>query len=154
LLVHLGAKARDASRLDRLFSLRLSERGELLPGCRAVLRGLARSYRLGIVTNGIDRVQRSRLRVTGLDRFFGAIVTSEGCGFAKPDPRIVHVTLDALGIHAREAVYVGDDARVDGEAARGAGVRFVWMDRGAPLPRGTRRPHCRIVRLRELPEVL
>lgn len=154
LLVHLGAPARDASRLDRLFIAQLSRRGDLLPGCRAVLRRLARDYRLAIVTNGIDRVQRSRLRAAGLEGFFAAIVTSGGCGFAKPDPRILAAALLALGVTAREAVYVGDDARVDGEAARAALVRFVWMDRGAPLPRGTRRPSRRIARLEELPGVL
>jgi putative hydrolase of the HAD superfamily len=154
LLVRLGEPPRHAGRLDRLFIEYLSRRGELLPGCRALLRRLAVGYRLAIVTNGIDRVQRSRLRAASLDRFFAAIVSSESCGFAKPDPRILHVTLEALGVDAREAVYVGDDARVDGEAARAAGVRFIWMDRGAPLPRGTRRPRRRIVHLGELPEVL
>jgi 2-haloacid dehalogenase len=154
LLARLGAPVRDARRLDRLFIESLSQHGDLLPGCRALLRSLAGSYRLAIVTNGIDRVQRSRLRAAGLERFFAAIVTSEGCGFAKPDPRILHVALQALSVEAREAVYVGDDARVDGEAARAAGVSFIWMDRGAPLPRATRRPRRRIVGLGELLEVL
>jgi len=154
LLARLGAPIRYARRLDRLFIASLSQRGDLLPGCRALLLRLARGYRLSIVTNGIDRVQRSRLRAAGIERLFVAVVTSEGCGFAKPDPRILHVALQALGVEAHEAVYVGDDVRVDGEAARAAGVRFIWMDRGTPLPRGARRPRCRIVGLGELLEVL
>jgi putative hydrolase of the HAD superfamily len=113
-----------------------------------------RTHRLAIVTNGIDGVQRSRLAACGLASWFGAIVTSEGCGFAKPDPRIVHVALESLGVGPRDAVFVGDDVRVDGGAARGAGVRFVWVDRGSPVPKGERRPRTRIVHLSELAAVL
>jgi putative hydrolase of the HAD superfamily len=132
----------------------LSLRGDLVPGCRALLRRIQPRFRLAVVTNGIDRVQRSRLRVSRLEGFFGAIVTSEGCGFAKPDPRILGVALEALGVAPREAVYVGDDVRVDGGAARAAGVRFVWMDRGAGLPPGCPVPRHRIGELAELPAVL
>jgi HAD superfamily hydrolase (TIGR01549 family) len=135
------------SRFDRL-----SARGDRLPGCRPVLQALAPRYRLGVVTNGIDRVQRSRLAASGLVPFFETIVTSQGCGYAKPDPRILHVALDALAVAPQQAVYVGDDPAVDGAAASAAGVRFIWMDRGHPV-RG-RRPRNRIVHLDDLVERL
>ncbi len=127
-------------------------RGDVLPGCRAVLRALARRYRLGVVTNGIDRVQRSRLAASRLAPFFEVVVTSQGSGYAKPDPRIVAVALDALGLRPREALYVGDDAAVDGQVARAAGVGFVWVDRGDAV-RG-RRPARRVTALGELPRLL
>ena len=152
LLREIGAPERLAGRLGRTYLDRLSQRGDRLPGCRAVLRALAPRYRLAVVTNGIDRVQRSRLAASGLRGFFDAVVTSQGCGFAKPDPRIVEVALRALGVRPRQAVYVGDDPAVDGAAARAAGVPFVWMDRGDPV-RG-RRPRRRVRTLRELPRLL
>jgi FMN phosphatase YigB (HAD superfamily) len=100
------------------------------------------------VTNGIDRVQRSRLRAAGLDRFFGVVVTSAGCGYAKPDPRILQFALSTLGVSAREALYVGDDVAVDGGAAAGAGVAFCWLDAGgAPTARGPRRRVTSLVAL-------
>jgi FMN hydrolase / 5-amino-6-(5-phospho-D-ribitylamino)uracil phosphatase len=115
---------------------------------------LKERFSLAVVTNGIDGVQRSRLRAARIDVFFRIVVTSEGCGFAKPDPRIVGVALDALGVAPRQALFVGDDIRVDGEAARRAGVRFVWMNRGNPVAPGMRRPRTFITRLSELPAVL
>jgi putative hydrolase of the HAD superfamily len=117
-----------------------------------VLRTLGARYRLGVVTNGIDRVQRSRLAASGLAPLFETVVTSQGCGFAKPDPRILHVALDALGVPARHAVYVGDDPAVDGAAARAAGVPFVWMDRGDPTPGA--RPRRSVRTLAELERIL
>ena len=117
-----------------------------------MLQHLRKRYRLGVVTNGIDRVQRSRLAASGLAPLFEAVVTSQSCGFAKPDPRILHVALDAMGVAPRHALYVGDDPATDGAAARAACVRFVWMDRGQPTL--GRRPARRVETLRELADLL
>jgi HAD superfamily hydrolase (TIGR01549 family) len=148
LLKEMGAHPRTARRLGETYLDHLARRGDRLPGCRPVLLQLRRRYRLGVVTNGIDRVQRSRLAVSGLAPLFEVVVTSQGCGFAKPDPRILHVALEALGAPARHALYVGDDPPTDGGAATAAGVRFCWMDRGRPL--AGRRPRRRVENLREL----
>jgi FMN phosphatase YigB (HAD superfamily) len=107
-----------------------------------------------VVTNGYDRVQRSRIGAARLDAFFQVVVTSEACGFAKPDPRILGIALQALETSPAHALYVGDDVRTDGGAARAAGVAFWWLDRGAPLPRGVRRPRRRVASLAELAERL
>jgi len=152
LLRETGGDARRAARLGETYLDHLSARGDRLPGCRPALRRLRRSYRLGVVTNGIDRVQRSRLAVSGLVPFFDAVVTSQGCGYAKPDPRILHVALDSMGVAPRHALYVGDDPATDGAAAAAAGVRFVWMDRGQPV-RG-QRPRRRVTSLGELADLL
>jgi HAD superfamily hydrolase (TIGR01549 family) len=135
-----------AKRLGDRYLDRLSARGDRLPGCRPLLHALRKRYRLGVVTNGIDRVQRSRLAASGIAPFFEVVVTSQGCGFAKPDPRILRIALDGLGVQPREAVYVGDDPAVDGAAARAASVPFIWVDRGdaprgaAPRPSAGRAP--------------
>lgn len=151
LLLHsLGAREARAARLSRDFLSLLSQRGDRLPGCRAALVALRKHFRLGVVTNGIDRVQHARLAASGLRSFFETVVTSEACGYAKPDPRIVHTALRALGVAAAETVYVGDDLAVDGGAARAAGTGFLWMDRGDPLPRGQRRPARRVTHLGQL----
>ncbi len=152
LLREIGGDPRRARRLGETYLDRLSARGDRLPGCRVVLKRLRSRYRLGVVTNGIDRVQRSRLAASGIAPFFDAVVTSQSCGFAKPDPRILQVALDEMGVLPRHAVYVGDDPATDGAAARAAGVRFVWMDRGAD-PRA-RRPRRRVTSLRGLADLL
>ncbi len=149
LLSLLGHHRSLSARLSRLYLRHLSSRADLLPGCRRVLAVARRRHRLAVVTNGIDRVQRSRLRVSGLRDRFHAVVTSEACGFAKPDPRIVEVALDRMGVSARNAIYIGDHPTTDGDAAHGAGVRFVWLDRKAHHP-PRRRPFRRVTSLRSL----
>jgi len=154
LLAELGDGTRRARSLSERFLDRLAERGDLLPGCRRMLQQLARHFRLGVVSNGIDRVQRSRLAAARLDRFFEVVVTSEGCGFAKPDPRILWTALERLAIPPRRALYVGDDALTDGLAAQRAGVAFCWLDARAPRPASAPRPRFRVGRLDELPAVV
>jgi HAD superfamily hydrolase (TIGR01509 family) len=154
LLVHLGRRTSGASPLAACYRDAMATRGDLLPGCRGTLQRLARRYRLATVTNGTDRVQRARLRAARIDRYFTHIVTSESAGAAKPDPRIVHVALAALGVSAREAILIGDDPESDGRAAARAGVRFCWMDDGKPLRPRVRRPRMSVRRLPELLRVV
>ena len=137
LLREVGGDPRRAARLGETYLDHLSTRGDRLPGCRFVLRELGKRYRLGVVTNGIDRVQRSRLAASGLAPLFETVVTSQSCGFAKPDPRILHVALDALGIPPRHALYVGDDP-ADGRRGRAGGGRPFRLDR--PRARDPRPP--------------
>jgi HAD superfamily hydrolase (TIGR01549 family) len=148
LLREVGGTPRLARDLGETYLDHLSQRGERLPGCRPALQTLRKRFRLGVVTNGIDRVQRSRLAIARLDPFFEVVVTSQGCGYAKPDPRILHVALEALEVSPKHTLYVGDDPATDGGAARAAGVRFCWVDDGRPV-RG-RRPALRVESLREL----
>ena len=146
LAVALGREPRLARRFSRVYLTSLAARADMLPGCLRVLAVAAKRHRLAIVTNGIDRVQRSRLRIAGLRDRFHTVVTSEGCGFTKPDPRIVIEALRRIGARAADAIFIGDNPTTDGDAAHGAGVRFVWLDRGAHrAPR--RRPYARVTDL-------
>jgi putative hydrolase of the HAD superfamily len=139
-----------ARRMARSYETELSKSAHTYPACRAVLRALGRRYRLGVVTNGLTRIQTGRLRASGLDACFETVVTSEACGFAKPDPRILHVALERLDVRPADALYVGDDPAVDYAAARAARVPFVWVDRGRHRPSGALRPARRVRHLREL----
>jgi putative hydrolase of the HAD superfamily len=100
----------------------------------AVLDDLARDHRLGLVTNGAPDVQREKLAGTTLAPRFGAIVISAELGIAKPDPRIFHAALDALGVKDAAAM-VGDSLTRDVAGARSAGIRSIWIDRGGEPPR-------------------
>ena len=153
-LAHLGGDRRCAPRLGRTYLEALAQRSELYADTRAVLRALAPRYRLAVVTNGYDRVQRTRLLASRLHQRFEVVVTSEASGFVKPDPRILHVALDALGVHPYQAIYIGDDVAVDGGAARAARVPFCWIDRGHGRPRGVPLPRRRVRSLSELPPLL
>ncbi|OWP35682.1 hypothetical protein CEE67_04795 [Limosilactobacillus fermentum] len=62
---------------------------ELMPGAMAMLKQAQRlGYQLGIITNGVAKVQKSRLSESGLAPLFSSVLVSETVGVEKPDPVI------------------------------------------------------------------
>jgi putative hydrolase of the HAD superfamily len=89
-----------------------------------VLPLLQGMLRLGVITNG-----NADLEVIGLDHHFEYKLSSSMFGRAKPDPGIFLAACAAMGVAPEDAVYVGDDLRLDVQGAQGAGLRAVWMNR-------------------------
>jgi putative hydrolase of the HAD superfamily len=84
---------------------------------------------LGVITNGTDVQQRGKLERLGIADRFAVVLTSEGAGLGKPDPRIFVQAAARLNAPPERCVHVGDDWVRDVEGARGAGFRAVWLDR-------------------------
>lgn len=144
-----------AKELAPLYLEQFSSRGDLIAGASSAVRAVARrGFRLGVVTNGIDRVQRRRLRASRLHGSFPVIVTSERAGFTKPDPRILEIALKRLRVRPEEAVYVGDDPNVDGLAANRASVPFVWFNPQARPAAADVVVSCEVTDLARLARVL
>ena len=110
---------------------------EWLEELRRVASGLA------VVTDG-DVVNVNRLvKRLDVERYFGAIITSEAVRAYKPNPRIYRAALDALGAAPRDSVFVSDTP-LDLEGAAAVGMRTALLPRGllsesAKLPPGALR---------------
>ena len=59
------------------------------------------------------------------------MVTRDTLGFGKPDARAFHNACALLGSVPAQTVYVGDDIEIDAIAAQAAGLRALWLQRGA-----------------------
>jgi putative hydrolase of the HAD superfamily len=90
-----------------------------------VLTTLADSHPLGLITNGVGRVQREKLDRTGLDDLFDAVVVSYDVGVHKPNRRIFDAARDCLD--ADTYVMVGDDHNTDIVGAREAGFEAIHI---------------------------
>jgi len=126
---------------------------EGVPGLLADLRG---RYRLGLLTNGSVRAQRSKLEAFDwVDAFDATIVTGE-LDAGKPDERAFAAILDALGVAAEDAVYVGDDPDADVRGAKAVGMKTVQVVfDGGPEPAPEADAHVERDRLAtELPGLL
>jgi HAD superfamily hydrolase (TIGR01549 family) len=104
----------------------------LFPETEAVLRGLEeRGYRRALITNAQGQVREGKHRIgryPGLARCFETIVVAgEGGIPAKPDPAPFRICLEKMGIAPDEALYVGDDWRIDVCGAQAAGMHPVWL---------------------------
>ncbi|GAA1871895.1 HAD family hydrolase [Myceligenerans crystallogenes] len=114
------------------------------PGVVEALEALrARGERIAVVTNGAGHQQRGKLAVTGLAERFEAVVVSGEAGVKKPDPRIIDLALEALGVPgaARDDVWmIGDALHADVAAGQAAGVRTAWIAHGRPWAGEGQRP--------------
>jgi putative hydrolase of the HAD superfamily len=140
-----------AERVARRF---LADSLETLHGNTPLLRELSRRYRLGVVSNFYGNLTQV-CEDAGIRSLFGVLVDSAAVGCTKPAPRIFQHALDALGVTAAKATFVGDSLPRDMAGARGVGMRHIWLVGAETSAAG---PCCRddrqIRSLRELEAIL
>ncbi len=152
----LGLAATDAGRdaIDLWFFIGCGELVRPVSGAAAVVEALSREYTLGVITNGLERIQRGKVENLPFLRDVPHLVISECAGFEKPDPRIFALALAMAGVEPREAAFVGDRLDADIAGAASAGMRSVWMNWRGAAGDGSVRPDAIIRTLGELPAAL
>jgi HAD superfamily hydrolase (TIGR01549 family) len=101
------------------------------PETEQVLKTLSSSYRLAMITNTQGQKISRKHRINEypeIERFFELIIVAgESDVPPKPDPAPFLLCLKRLGIGHSEAVYVGDDWRIDICGARNVGIQPIWI---------------------------
>ncbi len=97
---------------------------DLLEFCRR--EGIA----LGVVSNAhAGGYHRRLLEENSLAGYFGVQVYSDEVGIRKPNPRMIHIAAEALGVQVADAWFVGDTQDRDVAAGRRAGVGAMLLVR-------------------------
>jgi len=151
-IAQAGYAPRESERLaSEAFEVFLHERHrvELFDDALDVLESLARTYRLGALTNGNADVGR-----LGLDRIFSFAFCAADVGASKPDPAMFRAALDHSGVDASQMVHVGDHPIDDIEGASRLGIHTIWVNHnGVVYPDDA--PQTREARsLRDLPRII
>lgn len=127
----------------------------LEPHALEVLGELRGEYRLAIATNrGHDMT--TIVRHFGFDDYVDTVVTARDVTNPKPSPDMLLLAAERMGVPPGEALYVGD-TDVDGQAARAAGMEFLYYRRdprasdGSPCVDHPEPPDDCLRDLRELP---
>ncbi len=107
----------------------LALHAEVLPGALTALEELAEVATLAIVSNGATKVQQSRIKASGIDRYMDGIYISEHLGAAKPSAKLFDLVLKDLGITNRSRVLVGgDDLHADMKCGINGGLDTCWVN--------------------------
>jgi putative hydrolase of the HAD superfamily len=146
------------SALDRLFAVTQTNwilEEDTLPTLKKLEED---GYRLGLISNaGDDQDVQQLVRRFDISHYFDFLVTSAGCSYRKPHPRIFELALSNWYFLPSEAVMVGDNLDADIRGAKSAGLYAVWLKRRAgeqnsdPLPV---QPDASLLSLSELPALL
>jgi len=117
--------------MERDYWQTVKSRTRLFPETKAVLKQLASEYRLALITNtqGQEASEEHRLTLfPEIESFFEAVIVAGEAGVPpKPHREPFLFCLAKLGIPPAEAIYVGDDWRIDICGARGVGIQPVWL---------------------------
>lgn len=145
----------DAAYAD--FAGRYRRHWTAFPDVARAVAGLG-GYRLGVLTNGSQRMQEAKVRAIGLAGRVGPVLTGETLGgHFKPSPACYTGAAAALGLRPREVLLVGDDVDKDVTGPAVTGMRSVWLDRPGATPpehRDAATGFPRITSLAELADLL
>jgi len=106
----------------------IAQGAEMVDGADEVVAELARHMRLAIVSNYPHApVVYATLERLGLRGHFSAVVVSSEIGWLKPHPETYRTALRGIGVHAAEALFVGDDLDNDVRAPKTLGLLTAWF---------------------------
>jgi len=118
-----------AREMGNIFLELLPTRKILFPYTIEILSYLTqKKYQLHLITNGFEKTQHSKLKNSGLDKFFKEVITSESSNSLKPHKEIFDYALSKTGAKKEESIMIGDSIEVDIQGAINAGIDQVYVN--------------------------
>jgi putative hydrolase of the HAD superfamily len=107
----------------------LPTRKLLFPYTNEILKYLIdKNYSLHLITNGFEKTQHSKLKYSGLSKYFKEVITSEGSNSLKPQKEIFEYAFQKTGARPHESIMIGDTIEVDILGALNVGIDQVHVN--------------------------
>ena len=124
-------------------------------GAEDMLEELHGKYRLYLASNGIAKVQHSRIDSAGIEKYFDDMFISEEIGGRKPEPEYFPRCFEKIpGFCRTHTAILGDSLSADMQGGKNAGITTIWFNRDCAADEEGVRPDHEIRRLYELPALL
>lgn len=125
------------------------------PNVKSILSYLSNKYRIALITEGKNPYKK--LLQLDLEDAFDFILATDDHDFSKSDSEPFQRLLERFEIEPAEAVYVGDDPRVDFYHPNILGMHTVWVRCGlhadlTPIDQNT--PDIETADIGQLPEII
>lgn len=119
----------DPIEISEFYTARLGEGIHPIPDALEVVEQLSSRYELVALTNGIQKVQESRMSRSPIGKFFKHLVISEAVGYSKPEPEIFDKALSLVKTTEKtKALMIGDSLKADIEGAYKFGIDAIWVN--------------------------
>ena len=89
---------------------------------------IEKKYQLHLITNGFEKTQWSKLKNSGLDKYFTHVITSEGSNSLKPKKEIFEYAINLAGAKIKQSIMIGDNIDADIQGAMNAGMDTVFVN--------------------------
>lgn len=107
----------------------LGEQTCLINGAEEICKYLSSEYKMFIVTNGISKIQRSRIGKSALKDFFADVFVSEEIGYAKPSKQYFDHVISKIGDYDKSNyLVVGDSLTSDCDGAINYGLDICYYN--------------------------
>ena len=118
-----------AQELSNKFLEGLPTRTEVFPHTFEVLDYLVeKGYRMHLITNGFEKTQHSKLKHSGLAKYFEEVITSEASNSLKPKKEIFEFAMNKAQCTTDNCIMIGDSIEVDIQGAMNAGMDQVFVN--------------------------
>ena len=87
-----------------------------------------KNYQLHLITNGFEKTQWSKLKNSGLDKYFTHVITSEGSNSLKPKKEIFEFAINKAGANIKQSIMIGDNLDADIQGAMNAGMDTIFVN--------------------------
>jgi 2-haloacid dehalogenase len=119
----------DAKKMSSDYIDALSNKGYLLDGAEELCRSLLGKVKMYIVTNGVEKTQRGRYAICGIDDCFEEIFISGAIGAEKPSPVFFEYVAEHIdGFEKSRAIIVGDSLTSDIKGGINFGIDTCWYN--------------------------
>ncbi len=135
------------------FATALGRQNILIDGALDLLKRLHSNYSLHIITNGISKVQHSRINSSPIREYIGHVFVSEDVGYNKPDPRYFERVLKTLEVCKHQCIVIGDSLSSDIKGANNSGIDCIWYN-PLSLPGSTHNVTYNVTTLKEIEQIL
>ena len=122
----------DGNLAEPLYRQYLNSCAILIDGALEICEYLSRHYDLYIITNGVSTTQYTRLKDSGLDRYFLDIFVSEDAGSQKPQKEYFDYCFSRIREKdPSRMLIIGDSLSSDIRGGKNAGIDTCWINNTA-----------------------
>lgn len=137
------------------YETQLGETATWLPGVEPFVRSLSDRYKVGIVTNGLTRVQKIKHQKFAIQEWSHTYIISEEVGISKPQKEIFTLALNQMDAHKDHTLMIEDSLTSDYQGALNTGIDFCWVNADSkPLPAHLPQPQYTVKSVVELVDLL
>ena len=118
----------DSNLAKEHFGNLLGEQYIMEPGIEEVLKNISADYKIYAASNGVLTMQKNRLELSGLKRYFTDLYVSDDIGSAKPNIRFFTESMKRAGLESADILMIGDSLISDIAGANNADIDSVWYN--------------------------
>lgn len=155
LFSHFGIEL-DGDVLAKEYELLLGEHGEHIAGAVELLEELEKAgFQIIAISNGVSKIQRSRLFSSEVTAFLKEIFISEEMGVQKPDIEFFQMVESKLdGFDKSRAVVIGDSLSADIQGANHYEIDCIWYNPQKKVNTSAAKPTFEVTNYGQLKKLL